>query len=198
MVECERRSPQQPPRAWPLIQSNPRRVVGSAVRNLARQPIKFAAMLGVSDDDLHQCTFDISDTVFADIEIQVSSQEKKGKYPVAVFKGHFGGPEIARKFKIHRLASILNFKVFILRSIPLKTYLPDVDIDLSAFSNNRSLKDTWASEHHICPDHLRVGGNERLSDGTEFYCLDVEHIGVRTSCEEQQEAAKELERAAEK
>ncbi|GKC41905.1 hypothetical protein Tco_1059627 [Tanacetum coccineum] len=69
-----------------------RRVVGSAVRNLARQHIKFVAMSGVSsflrevpylfdcnvvsgsevsdDDDLQQCTFDISDTVFADIEVQ--------------------------------------------------------------------------------------------------------------------------------
>ncbi|GJW37538.1 hypothetical protein Tco_0060458 [Tanacetum coccineum] len=49
--------------------------------------------------------------------------------------------------KVNRMALLISLcKVFTLRSVPLETYLPDGDIDLSAFSNNPSLKDTWARE----------------------------------------------------
>ncbi|GKD12862.1 arginine N-methyltransferase 1.1-like protein, partial [Tanacetum coccineum] len=44
------------------------------------------------------------------------------------------------------------FEVFTFGSVPLKTYLPDGDIDLSAFSNNPSLKDTWASRISLMLD----------------------------------------------
>lgn len=37
-------------------------------------------------------------------------------------------------------------QVFTFGSLPLKTYLPDGDIDLTAFSRHQSLKDTWASD----------------------------------------------------
>lgn len=38
------------------------------------------------------------------------------------------------------------FRVFTFGSVPLKTYLPDGDIDLSIFSNSQDLKDTWAHQ----------------------------------------------------
>ena len=31
-------------------------------------------------------------------------------------------------------------------SVPLKTYLPDGDIDLTALSHQRNLKDSWAND----------------------------------------------------
>ncbi|KAF5185449.1 nucleotidyltransferase, partial [Thalictrum thalictroides] len=34
-------------------------------------------------------------------------------------------------------------------SVPLKTYLPDGDIDLTVFSNNQNLMDTWVNEVSI-------------------------------------------------
>lgn len=37
-------------------------------------------------------------------------------------------------------------KVFTFGSVPLKTYLPDGDIDLSAFSTSQESKDTWARQ----------------------------------------------------
>ncbi|GJU99410.1 hypothetical protein Tco_1328681 [Tanacetum coccineum] len=44
-------------------------------------------------------------------------------------------------YKLNRMALLISLcKVFTLRSVPLETYLPDGDIDLSAFSNNPSLK----------------------------------------------------------
>ncbi|XP_030457183.2 uncharacterized protein LOC115678037 isoform X2 [Syzygium oleosum] len=38
------------------------------------------------------------------------------------------------------------FQVFTFGSVPLKTYLPDGDIDLSIFSSSQDLKDTWAHQ----------------------------------------------------
>lgn len=37
-------------------------------------------------------------------------------------------------------------QVFKFGSVPLKTYLPDGDIDLTAFSHHQELRDTWASD----------------------------------------------------
>lgn len=36
--------------------------------------------------------------------------------------------------------------MFTFGSVPLKTYLPDGDIDLTVFSEDQNLKDSWAKE----------------------------------------------------
>lgn len=61
-------------------------------------------------------------------------------------------------------------QVFTFGSVPLKTYLPDGDIDMSAFSNNLNLKDTWASEVR---DMLE---NEEKSENAEFRVKEVQYI----------------------
>ncbi|KAL0428751.1 UNVERIFIED_CONTAM: hypothetical protein Sradi_0501100 [Sesamum radiatum] len=55
-------------------------------------------------------------------------------------------------------------------SVPLKTYLPDGDIDLTAFSHNQSLKDTWA---HQVRDMLE---NEEKNENAEFHVKEVQYI----------------------
>ncbi|KAL7254236.1 hypothetical protein ACSBR1_008604 [Camellia fascicularis] len=61
-------------------------------------------------------------------------------------------------------------KVFTFGSVPLKTYLPDGDIDLTAFGKNESLKDTWANEVR---DMLM---NEEKSEDAEFRVKEVQYI----------------------
>ncbi|KAK4266981.1 hypothetical protein QN277_023833 [Acacia crassicarpa] len=61
-------------------------------------------------------------------------------------------------------------QVFTFGSVPLKTYLPDGDIDLSAFSKNQNLKDTWA---HLVRDMLE---NEEKSENAEFCVKEVHYI----------------------
>ncbi|KAM7472296.1 hypothetical protein LguiA_010479 [Lonicera macranthoides] len=61
-------------------------------------------------------------------------------------------------------------QVFTFGSVPLKTYLPDGDIDLTAFSNNQNLKDTWASEVR---DMLE---NEEKNENAEFHVKEVQYI----------------------
>ncbi|XP_022757533.1 uncharacterized protein LOC111304829 isoform X2 [Durio zibethinus] len=55
-------------------------------------------------------------------------------------------------------------------SVPLKTYLPDGDIDLTAFSKNQNLKDTWA---HQVRDMLE---NEEKNENAEFRVKEVQYI----------------------
>ncbi|KAK4418526.1 hypothetical protein Salat_2265400 [Sesamum alatum] len=55
-------------------------------------------------------------------------------------------------------------------SVPLKTYLPDGDIDLTVFSHNQSLKDTWA---HQVRDMLE---NEEKNENAEFHVKEVQYI----------------------
>ncbi|KAL2536406.1 nucleotidyltransferase [Forsythia ovata] len=55
-------------------------------------------------------------------------------------------------------------------SVPLKTYLPDGDIDLTAFSHDQNLKDTWASQVR---DMLE---NEEKNDIAEFHVKEVQYI----------------------
>ncbi|KAL6575645.1 hypothetical protein OROHE_001022 [Orobanche hederae] len=55
-------------------------------------------------------------------------------------------------------------------SVPLKTYLPDGDIDLTAFSNNQNLKDTWANQVR---DMLQ---NEEKKENAEFHVKEVQYI----------------------
>ncbi|XP_008794020.2 uncharacterized protein LOC103710172 [Phoenix dactylifera] len=61
-------------------------------------------------------------------------------------------------------------QVFTFGSVPLKTYLPDGDIDLTAFSNNENLKDTWANEVRY------VLENEEKSENAEFHVKEVQYI----------------------
>ena len=77
------------------------------------------------------------------------------------------------------LSSSINFnvellafcwQVFTFGSVPLKTYLPDGDIDLTAFSTNQNLKDTWA---HQVRDMLE---NEEQNENAEFRVKEVQYI----------------------
>ena len=61
-------------------------------------------------------------------------------------------------------------QVFTLGSVPLKTYLPDGDIDLTAFSNNQNLKDTWANQVR---DMLQ---SEEKNENAEFRVKEVQYI----------------------
>ncbi|KAK7338048.1 hypothetical protein VNO77_18645 [Canavalia gladiata] len=61
-------------------------------------------------------------------------------------------------------------QVFTFGSVPLKTYLPDGDIDLTAFSKNQNLKDAWA---HQVRDMLK---NEEKDENAEFHVKEVQYI----------------------
>ncbi|XP_062154987.1 uncharacterized protein LOC133863032 isoform X5 [Alnus glutinosa] len=61
-------------------------------------------------------------------------------------------------------------QVFTFGSVPLKTYLPDGDIDLTAFSENQNLKDTWA---HQVRDMLE---REERNENAEFRVKEVQYI----------------------
>ncbi|KAI4338368.1 hypothetical protein MLD38_023436 [Melastoma candidum] len=61
-------------------------------------------------------------------------------------------------------------QVFTFGSVPLKTYLPDGDIDLTAFSKNQNLKETWA---HQVRDILE---SEERNENAEFQVKEVQYI----------------------
>lgn len=61
-------------------------------------------------------------------------------------------------------------QVFTFGSVPLKTYLPDGDIDLTAFSYHQALKDTWANEVR---DVLQ---SEEKSEHAKFRVKEVQYI----------------------
>lgn len=71
---------------------------------------------------------------------------------------------------IHLYYFFLCLQVFTFGSVPLKTYLPDGDIDLSAFSDNQNLKETWA---HQVRDMLE---NEEKNEHAEFRVKEVQYI----------------------
>lgn len=60
--------------------------------------------------------------------------------------------------------------MFTFGSVPLKTYLPDGDIDLTSFSKNQSSKETWA---HQVRDMLE---NEEKNENAEFRVKEVQYI----------------------
>lgn len=60
-------------------------------------------------------------------------------------------------------------------SVPLKTYLPDGDIDLTAFSQDHNLKDTWANQVR---DMLQ---NEEKNEHAEFRVKEVQYIQAEVS-----------------
>ncbi|WJX92516.1 hypothetical protein P8452_74144 [Trifolium repens] len=61
-------------------------------------------------------------------------------------------------------------QVFTFGSVPLKTYLPDGDIDLTAFCKNQTLKDNWA---HQVRDMLE---NEEKNENADFHVKEVQYI----------------------
>ncbi|WJX86815.1 hypothetical protein P8452_69075 [Trifolium repens] len=63
-----------------------------------------------------------------------------------------------------------QLQVFTFGSVPLKTYLPDGDIDLTAFCKNQSLKDNWA---HQVRDMLE---NEEKNENADFHVKEVQYI----------------------
>ncbi|CAN0889753.1 hypothetical protein LINGRAHAP2_LOCUS16160 [Linum grandiflorum] len=68
------------------------------------------------------------------------------------------------------IAKCFPCQVFTFGSVPLKTYLPDGDIDLTAFSKNQTLKETWA---HQVRDMLE---NEEKNENAEFHVKEVQYI----------------------
>ncbi|KAE9593561.1 putative polynucleotide adenylyltransferase [Lupinus albus] len=68
------------------------------------------------------------------------------------------------------IARCFPCQVFTFGSVPLKTYLPDGDIDLTAFSKDQSIKDAWA--HQVC-DMLK---NEEKDENAEFRVREVQYI----------------------
>ncbi|KAM7467713.1 hypothetical protein LguiB_015275 [Lonicera macranthoides] len=68
------------------------------------------------------------------------------------------------------IAKCFSCQVFTFGSVPLKTYLPDGDIDLTAFSKNQNLKDTWADEVRDMLEH------EEKSEHAEFRVKEVQYI----------------------
>ncbi|KAJ8748509.1 hypothetical protein K2173_003407 [Erythroxylum novogranatense] len=70
----------------------------------------------------------------------------------------------------HLIMKCFPCEVFTFGSVPLKTYLPDGDIDLTAFSKNQNLKDSWA---HLVRDMLE---NEEKNKNAEFRVKEVQYI----------------------
>ncbi|KAF9617850.1 hypothetical protein IFM89_039032 [Coptis chinensis] len=68
------------------------------------------------------------------------------------------------------ITKCFSCQVFTFGSVPLKTYLPDGDIDLTTFSDNQSLKDTWANDVRIMLE------NEEKSETAEFHVKEVQYI----------------------
>lgn len=64
----------------------------------------------------------------------------------------------------------LQVRVVTFGSVPLKTYLPDGDIDLTAFSKNQNIKESWA---HQVRDMLE---NEEKNENAEFHVKEVQYI----------------------
>lgn len=60
--------------------------------------------------------------------------------------------------------------MFTFGSVPLKTYLPDGDIDLTAFSEDHNVKDNWANS---VLDMLR---KEEQNEHAEFQVKEVQYI----------------------
>ncbi|XP_073115888.1 uncharacterized protein [Elaeis guineensis] len=68
------------------------------------------------------------------------------------------------------ITKCFSCQVFTFGSVPLKTYLPDGDIDLTAFSKDENLKDAWANEVR------EVLENEEKNENAEFHVKEVQYI----------------------
>ncbi|GJU70151.1 retrotransposon protein, putative, ty1-copia subclass [Tanacetum coccineum] len=85
--------------------------------------------------------------------------------PVRSFLPAVPSLRITRPFR-----NLSDREVFTFGSVPLKTYLPNGDIDLSAFSNNPSLKDLWANEV------VNLLETEEKNENEEFHVKEVQYI----------------------
>ncbi|KAL6645591.1 hypothetical protein ACP70R_017199 [Stipagrostis hirtigluma subsp. patula] len=68
------------------------------------------------------------------------------------------------------IMNCLSCQVFTFGSVPLKTYLPDGDIDVTAFGNSEELNDNWA---RLVRDALL---HEEKSENAEFRVKEVQYI----------------------
>ncbi|XP_015690873.2 uncharacterized protein LOC102715550 isoform X2 [Oryza brachyantha] len=68
------------------------------------------------------------------------------------------------------IMNCLACEVFTFGSVPLKTYLPDGDIDVTAFSGSEELKDIWANLVRDALEH------EEKSENAEFRVKEVQYI----------------------
>ncbi|KAL5221788.1 hypothetical protein ABZP36_026501 [Zizania latifolia] len=68
------------------------------------------------------------------------------------------------------IMNCLSCQVFTFGSVPLKTYLPDGDIDVTAFSDSEELKNTWANLVRDALEH------EEKSENAEFHVKEVQYI----------------------
>ncbi|KAF9671156.1 hypothetical protein SADUNF_Sadunf12G0018200 [Salix dunnii] len=68
------------------------------------------------------------------------------------------------------IMKFLPCQVFAYGSVPLKTYLPDGDIDITVFTESQDLKKTWADEVKDILHH------EESSENAEFHVKEVQYI----------------------
>ncbi|AQL08854.1 nucleotidyltransferase [Zea mays] len=81
------------------------------------------------------------------------------------------GRRLAVYHYVQRLImNCLSCQVFTFGSVPLKTYLPDGDIDVTAFSNSEELKEIWAN---LVRDALE---REEKDENAEFHVKEVQYI----------------------
>ncbi|XP_066397978.1 uncharacterized protein [Miscanthus floridulus] len=81
------------------------------------------------------------------------------------------GRRLAVYHYVQRLImNCLSCQVFTFGSVPLKTYLPDGDIDVTAFSNSEELKEIWAN---LVRDALE---REEKNENAEFHVKEVQYI----------------------
>ena len=73
-------------------------------------------------------------------------------------------------YMLHRELVSSSLQVFTFGSVPLKTYLPDGDIDVTAFSNSEELKEIWAN---LVRDALE---REEKNENAEFHVKEVQYI----------------------
>ncbi|GJN08690.1 hypothetical protein PR202_ga26640 [Eleusine coracana subsp. coracana] len=84
---------------------------------------------------------------------------------------HSEGQRQAVYHYVQRLVmSCLSCPVFTFGSVPLKTYLPDGDIDVTAFSHSEELKEIWAN---LVRDALE---REEKNENAEFRVKEVQYI----------------------
>uniref|UniRef100_A0A7N0T4J0 Polymerase nucleotidyl transferase domain-containing protein n=1 Tax=Kalanchoe fedtschenkoi TaxID=63787 RepID=A0A7N0T4J0_KALFE len=78
--------------------------------------------------------------------------------------------EAVAKYVVKLVTKCFPCKVFPFGSVPLKTYLPDGDIDLTTFSGNRGTQGTWAN---MVRDMLE---SEEKNLNAEYHVKEVQYI----------------------
>jgi hypothetical protein len=78
--------------------------------------------------------------------------------------------ELGSSSHLHKELICPSLQVFTFGSVPLKTYLPDGDIDVTAFSHSEELKEIWAN---LVRDALEL---EEKNENAEFRVKEVQYI----------------------